>query len=572
MILELLLALSPTGAPAGGAGPEPAAAQEPAGRPEPPHSREHNKRLLAALEERLVEGLYEHRPWLATERGDPRYDHLLGSRDGAAIGRWSRLLEASEVAIETIDRGVLHPSRQLDLDWLRAWVRQERILLAERVPQRRDPLFYSEAVERGLSSLLARRSGADDRRRRDALRDRLAQVPGLWASARASLDRCAEPWTRTAAVRIQIIQELLREGIREWARGAIVEDSEREALAAVLREARIATDVQLAWTLEELPGGTIHPHHLSAERWELLLREATGRPWSTPTLKLMLLRELGERTALIGPHFRPQPGPPSERSPRAIEARVVELSRSTARSALARSIFGPSQPSFEVSALAPGLAWRELACLKRIDIATWRLEIVLAGSRSAEEVRRTREGQLGAAAQAALALRWGPAGELSACRAAAASTSLTDVHFANPVRLEGFGLYATDWAAELQLVDRGDRLLMAELERARLVEAARLLATLQLHGEGESLEEVAARFQVYTGFDPTTSAHEVLACSRDPRRGAGFLAYLSMLDLERELRGEEGARGAAIRKALKVLLANPSARTPDLARQLADGR
>jgi hypothetical protein len=105
----------------------------------------------------------------------------------------------------------------------------------------------------------------------------------------------------------------------------------------------------------------------------------------------------------------------------------------------------------------------------------------------------------------------------------------------------------------------------AALRHERVLECARLLAGLELHGKREPDDEVAARLARRTGLDGSTAEHEVVSIARRPQDAVGFLAYLEILRLEERLRADGLDERDAVTAVLVALTLSPSARPADLA-------
>jgi hypothetical protein len=103
--------------------------------------------------------------------------------------------------------------------------------------------------------------------------------------------------------------------------------------------------------------------------------------------------------------------------------------------------------------------------------------------------------------------------------------------------LEGFGLWALDWAPRLESTSNGfvgDVNLMADCGWAMKLEIARLLAALEQHAEELSVEEAVLNFQRRTGLDAASALAEVRLAQHDPLHGIGYLGFLELRALETE--------------------------------------
>ena len=168
--------------------------------------------------------------------------------------------------------------------------------------------------------------------------------------------------------------------------------------------------------------------------------------------------------------------------------------------------------------------------------------------------------------QAALGVRYGLAGEALIEKTRRASSEALPVLLENRAVREGFGLFAQDWLARAAWIEnplREDEDLVREFEFQRGVEAARLLATLEVHAEGLTLEEVALGFRRRTGLDPETAQAEARAAQRDPLHGIGYLGLLELRALEERM-AELSTPRKGLRLAVLLSLRNPELRPAEL--------
>jgi hypothetical protein len=110
---------------------------------------------------------------------------------------------------------------------------------------------------------------------------------------------------------------------------------------------------------------------------------------------------------------------------------------------------------------------------------------------------------------------------------------------------------------------RGDEELALELELQRGLEAARLVAAIELHAEGLALEEVAQGFERRTGVDRETARAEARAAERDPLHGLAYLGLIELAALEEHL---TQLPGGSAKLGLQLALRHPDLRPSDLAR------
>ena len=109
--------------------------------------------------------------------------------------------------------------------------------------------------------------------------------------------------------------------------------------------------------------------------------------------------------------------------------------------------------------------------------------------------------------------------------------------------------------------------------QADRLEAARLLAALEVHAERRSLDEAISAFQRRTGFDRMTADHEVRGILHDPLRGCSYLGYLRFVQLDERLRAElEIDRNESLELISRQLIELPFAPTAVLEEGILSAR
>jgi hypothetical protein len=98
-----------------------------------------------------------------------------------------------------------------------------------------------------------------------------------------------------------------------------------------------------------------------------------------------------------------------------------------------------------------------------------------------------------------------------------------------------------------------------------LVEAARLLAAIELHVDDLTLDEAAARFRRRTGFDAKSAQCEAQAAQHDPQYGIGYLGMLEYRETEQALLSG-GSPEQALKGCLSIGMLLPEARLSDVRR------
>ena len=178
-----------------------------------------------------------------------------------------------------------------------------------------------------------------------------------------------------------------------------------------------------------------------------------------------------------------------------------------------------------------------------------------------------REAEFGQSDLLALGARYGLTGEALFRRARAADESLLAYLPVNRAQTAAIGLYAQDWIVRVDWCDNPlakNPRLVREVARQRGMEAARLLAALEIHAEGISVDEAAASFRRRTGVHEEVALAEALSAEHDPLHGIGYLGLLELQALERRLAAVSTPR-RALDTALLLLCREPTLRATDLA-------
>jgi hypothetical protein len=185
-------------------------------------------------------------------------------------------------------------------------------------------------------------------------------------------------------------------------------------------------------------------------------------------------------------------------------------------------------PVLETHALVPARSSRDEE----------RLELLLPSITWSADRRADRLSMLFPRPLAALGLRHGMVGEALYSISARTDPRPFASTVVRPALRQGFGLFALDWIPRLQ---HEDSPFMADAELARAIdlqqalEAARLLASLELHAEGLSVEEALVAFLRRTEVDPDQARAEVLTALLDPTHGLGALVRHELRELETRL-------------------------------------
>lgn len=555
----LILALQSTPDPASPP-PEPPGDEPEIALPDPKSDAEQ----LLDLEDELTRALFVTRPWLAAVGDEVDRAPELGRIGRSALEEWSNELHRLELRARAIDEYALPPDRGLDVRWLESWIRLERLLLATTKPARQNPLHYVEGVERSLAAAARPApSGVVTAMRVRNLAARLERVPATWDEARQQLERLSQPVCRRAAAHAERVVRRIAERYRPLADR--LAEPEREGYRATCDEVIARTRELIAWLEERAVSTADEPRYLPTRTWKQLVAYATGEEPGTDELHLQLLREISDRRARVGKHATPVAIVDEALEPTRITTRIEALAVELSERARAADLIPPGRPGFRVRARAAEGATLDPPVCAPASLGVWELDLVLPGPEWGAGPTRTRRNRLSPAGRPALALRFGPLGETLAAWAALASSTKTRAQFENPLRRTAFGLYATDWALRRDGLLSTDERVRALVERELLLEAARLLAALELHGGLNELEIAIDHFVAHTGVDRETAEWEVVQTAIDPLHGAAFLLYLATVELEGAL-AEEVGEAAAVRATIDRLLSHTAAPVRALAR------
>ena len=569
-LLLLLLPLTPLPPQEDGAEEPPEVQTNPwTGVPVKSHEQilaERESVALATVEQPLVREYFKRVPWTARELGYAAYDGHEGQFDLAQSARWLRLLADSSGELLHVAPHLLEPVRRVDHAWLASWMHAEILTTSSLPATRRDPAWYVEGVFRAIRSLAEART-PDEPERVAALSRRLSFVPDIWAEARRNLRDPVPMWTEhgieLAFDLVFYLEGPLEGAFAESFAGGLDPDSfhgpRREALEETREFIRWLEGVRLArdhrsWSMDP-------------RTWEDLIQTLSGVRLTRDELKVLLLRDLARMQRQLGERVELEPTPAPSLRPPAVQQNLRIGLDGSRELAVAARLLAPGDPS--PAARTRTAAQRGGPPLRRLPASggDWILEVQLPADHWMADMRATRESLLSRTALAAAGVRHGAAGETGLYHQIARRETVTRGSLVNRCTVEGFGLYATDWVPRVDWVEnpfRASEGVRAELVRVRLIEAARLYASLQLHGESLPPPDVVTDFHGHTGFDVATCQREILEIMRDPLRGIGYLGYREIRSLEEDLNIPSLREEGAIRLTRVTLTKNPCARVSDI--------
>lgn len=571
------------------------------------------------LADEVVAEFFARNPDRAFERAWPdAVDLGLGSFGTGASLRWRLALTDALARLERCDRSEVPPLERARMKAFQDWLEAELLELDGLAPSATDPSGY---VQRAYRTLRAVEEAAwlplpERQAKRLAL---LAELPAYLADARLSLVSPASTAIDLALEDLADLEELVRRieaecpaptpepapppprtqpepaaptapakapprkdpgpkprakakagpagapGPRNAAAKVAPRPLERPVAPPREPTPREALEGFRHWLVELRARVSGRPARLDSDRWSRLVRLMTGGSWQTIEIKLSCLREL----ARLDLAMREVPG----RSRRKLDTDGLAARTSTA-AAWALEL-GQKANILPTELTIAGLAFEaeesprtgdQRVLLRPGPGSTLRACLQLPNRAWIPDRTAARNRGLMSVQQAALGVRYGLAGEGLIERTRRASPQALAVLLENRAVREGFGLFAQDWLARAAWIEnplRADEDLLREFELQRGIEAARLLAALEVHAEGLTLDEVALGFQRRTGLDPETARVEARAAQQDPLRGIGYLGLLELRALEQRL-GAVTTPRKGLRLAVLLLLRNPELRPAEL--------
>jgi len=495
---------------------------------------------------------------LAHARGAPG-SFALGTAGTLAGLRWRDALLDALTGLTRLEESGADASSSLHRR-LVDWVQLQLLLLDARAEATQSPTGYVQRAARALRAAADAHWLKPEPRQRE-LAALVTALPEYLRDARVSLVSPAPEEIDSALLEIEDLRELLT------------------ALAPTLAAARPpsgkgARDLEATpalegfrnWLVEQRDGAGGEPPRLDPAEWERCVRLASGTAWSTGELKARTLRELA-RLDLTRPE--PHRERPRRPDPQELVQHVAAAAEQAVRVGLAAHVLHDTTDArlLELrAAVSPRAAWRELE-LQPAQGGRWLGTLLLPHPSWPPARTAARNAELRLEHAAALGVRYGLAGEAYGAVLARAAKDLPPMLRDERLVPAGLGLYALDWIGRVAHDANpfhGDASLERAFARQRGREAARLLAALELHGEGLSRREARVNFQRRTGADEDGAAAEVRAALRDPLHGIAYLGLLELLTLEERVAAHIEPRRAP-RLVLLLLARNPGLRPADLA-------
>lgn len=522
----------------------------------------YEKRIEAVAKE-LAGVVAQRRPWIFVERGIPRGPGQRVGRYGpSATAWWQTSIDGLRVRMTEVLRSDLTPEWLARYEAVDGWIEMETVLTLSRSPERWDAASYVERVERVLL-LTFHAAWLDPAERWTEIERILTELPPFWSAAQHGLVAPLEEWTDEAIQRLVDLENFMEIDLRIELE-EVGRDPRGEKFEKTLNQAVQKTREFRQWLLGKPAsvGGSVTI--LGPDNWLALVRAVTGTRRDIGSIKTSLLREIAALERQRGDDWRPRVPSEEELDPKRIAAGIRAASRKALQVALDAKLIEVDQP--ERLEILPTVA-RGPASLGPLPLfvgrkAEQQLLIEPENSDWPPAVSATRASLFTPEAQVTLGVRFGFPGE-----------ALLRWHLeedANPIQgilvnrsiLEGWGLYALDWIQRVDWVEnpfREDESFGKEAVRAQMLEAIRLLASLEVHAEGVSPSEAAETFRRRTGFDIATATQEIRYVLKDPLVGIGYLGEVELLERERQLAREVDAQ-TALRRTLAAVLAQPMLR------------
>lgn len=481
----------------------------------------------------FAQALFARYPWLAVERGfEPESPLGLGVWRPEEMRAWRDRLQRLEVRLEALPASKLPPLVAVELDGLASAIEVETILDDVYREDRWNPLEWVQRVDRALRIQLFRSDGRSARGEIEAI---LSGIPEFWEQARMTLAAPPDPWRTEAAASLAELKVVLTE--------IAAEASDGPSHEYLISRALEGTQRFHAW----LTGISPTPPQRSAmgeTHWFDLVEAACGYAGNVRELEALLLGDLAGLERLhrgLGTTLEP-----SDSAAANFETLALEVC-TTVWNERVGPLLGEEKPL--------ELVFRRSDLPSRLG----RSSILLSNARAFPEllVDPSLLSRSSEAGLRCLALRLGVPGEALLVLRARSVPGAGPRFLWNRSLLEGWGCLALEDA-----LHGNDPEVATHVAQMLELEAARLLATLDLHASGLALPRVAERFARRSGFVLDRSLAEVRASLDDPLRGIGYLGYRELARLKRSFANEPG-------RFLGSVLSHPHLRPADLARALA---
>jgi len=522
---------------------------------------------LETIGHELSAAVVQRRPWLATERGVRRgQGQRIGRYGPVATKWWYESIDGLQVRMEQILRRDLSPADLALYEALAGWIEMETVLNLSRTPERWDAASYVERAERALLLTFYAEWLPTDERWKEIGRI-LAEMPTYWTNAEHGLVAPLEEFTDEAIQRLVDLENFMEIDLRIELE-EIGPDPRGEEFEKRLNLAAQKTREFRHWLLRTPASVSGSITNIGPKNWESMVQAVSGTDFSIGRIKTSLLREIAALERERGPEWRARPATEDELDPDRVATGVQASSTRAMRVALAAGLVREEKPG--------RLRIHPTVARGPSTLGPTPLFVGSKGSQSvlfepessnwSPEVTATRTSFFTAEALICHGVRFGFPGESLLRKRAQDTEDPVQEFLMNRSVLQGWGLYCLDWMTRIDWVEnpfRENEAFRAEAVRARILEAIRLLAALEVHAEGLSNSEAAENFRRRAGIDIETASIEIRYAQRDPLVGIGYLGYLELQRLERDLARVVDAR-TALKQTIGTTLAYPHLRPRDM--------
>ena len=546
---------------------------QPAERAQP--ERVSGAEQLSRLAEDLVPTFFARYPWLAYERRYPQPSPLAFADYGIeSFIAWRDRLGDLRSRMNAIPERELDESSWVVYEASAAWLRAQELSSFGRSLERWDATSYVDRVEETIFGLTRSEYIPAHTRWLRAV-GVLEGLPSYWDTARESLVSPSQFWNNEAVGRLVELGLALEADLPRAFENLRLEKRDARRMETAVREAVEATDRFRVWLL-----GTRAPRGeeagvMDGATWESLMQVVSGSALTAADLKTELLRDIAGMNLHLGGDWEPRPASGSGLDPRRLSRATQTASELAASLAERSGLFRQEAvPLLSIEVHEGRSTPRPLTRLWPGKGLTDTLHIETGTLSWSPEVRETRATLLNARALATLGIRYGWAGEAKLRHAATTAQNPVARFLWNRSVFEGWGLYALDWIQRIDWRENpflGDENLEDEIVRAWLLEAVRLLASIEIHVEGLSVTAAADAFRRRSRFDPETAMVEARRAHHDPMYGIGYVGLMELRLLEETL-GREVTGREALQETLRTVLANPHLRPFDLRNRLGAQR
>ena len=496
---------------------------------------------LGSMERDLVKARATDQPGMGLEYSILKPVEVIPALFGEGPNQaWERNIAGLELRLTHVNRRQLEPLDAARFDALQAALLVERILIDTLSSERWHAIGFSKRVEGALRKLSQAPPSAQGYQVQSSI---LEQLPNYWQASERSLISPQLEWNLMGADHLALTNELIL-GLRDRDVGQFFDQDTQLRWKAIIDQAADSGASFEAWLRTPPSRAGNGPTRLGPERWLRLAQAASGSRLELSKLKWRVLGFLAQAEQDHGKSWRPDP----EAEPAASLERPLQHVNSV--SAAARRFLRSAEVLGD--AVLPTLEAR----FQTRDVKLGPLQSVTALRRE-DPLLLFFDPELATASRAeltALALRevlpqtWFPSE-----RAVQQTRAIAG----------GWGLYVLDWPLRIDWVENELSAipgLQDAIAHLQVIEAARLLAAIELHTEAFSSIEATELFLQRTALPLSRARREIQAATLDPLHGIGFLLFLELRSLERSL----GADQEAIRTTLLLSRTRPGLRPKDI--------